>query len=1054
MAVLLFLILAQDVDALDAETPEERERAHAALLEKGDAAKLRAALPGASGERRVRLEAILQELAFRAEEKALAAEGLPPGLARKVPRVRERFLAGDDAAVVAALAELFDARGHPRLQLDVPEASALVRVALERARTPELKASALRLASSLYVHGVERVVAPFVEDPDPLVRGLALDFGAKKRLPGSEAAQARRLKEGNDAERARAVRALGELKTPAACAALRPALADPLPALRAEAARLLVWAGDEGVGPLLRPLLKDPDASVRLAALGGLSNLRVRDAWDDIPPLAGDPDHNVRRAVLSLIARWQEPRGAKIVLDALRRPEDAFPFAGAIEAADALELADARPLLLDLLPGPSGEQAARAVAAIGAGPVEAKLLELARGPDAVARRHALSALVGTRSPAAVEAFLAALGDPATAEAAITGLARARSPETLAGFRKALKIPELRARALQAMSESLDPAVLPLAAEALEDVDPEVVRAALKVVERGRSAEALPALGKLLTSASAELAHDAAGALWRIEGARARPALLKLTGHEDPRVRRRAWNLLHLDPAPETAEAAMAAWPEAAAEARGDLMAVISGVVNERTSDFLRRLARDPREPFRGSARRSLVYRGDPAARALAEEELRSKDARVRAEAAAQFFEAGGSSDEAAKILAEACAQAEEFHRGAYLRPLAEARRPEARPPLLERLRDPDWYDRDQAAAWMAAYPRGAFDADIRRLAADADPIARRGAARALTHADLAGRLELLRPLLADAAASVREEAVMAFWHVKALPPPKELVDRLDDPAPEVRRWAVDVLSGLDPAALAGKAEALLGDASGEVRAKAAVAVGRGKLGVSRAKLLALLDDRHDDARSQAAWALGVLGEKEAVEKLARLWREDRSQWTRSAAAHALLTLGAPNGLEAVRSLVREAPVVEGHAHIVLLERGGKEDVGPALDFVERSSSTFYEGNRALLALNAFEAPELYARAKELKVHPRGWPPGEAAWRAKMGEALGVPVEADPRVATKPIEGRRRRSSNDRPFQDELASVGFYLDAAAVFEKDRIRIVPRREAIALWRGRLK
>ena len=76
------------IRGLDADNPDERERAELSLMSAGDKAVplLKAALPGSSFDRKVRIRRILTEIAFRSEEKRLKEAGLPARLARTVGR--------------------------------------------------------------------------------------------------------------------------------------------------------------------------------------------------------------------------------------------------------------------------------------------------------------------------------------------------------------------------------------------------------------------------------------------------------------------------------------------------------------------------------------------------------------------------------------------------------------------------------------------------------------------------------------------------------------------------------------------------------------------------------------------------------------------------------------------------------------------------------------------------------------------------------------------------------------------------------------------------------
>ena len=144
-------------------------------------------------------------------------------------------------------------------------------------------------------------------------------------------------------------------------------------------------------------------------------------------------------------------------------------------------------------------------------------------------------------------------------------------------------------------------------------------------------------------------------------------------------------------------------------------------------------------------------------------------------------------------------------------------------------------------------------------------------------------------------------------------------------------------------------------------------------------------------------------------------------------------------------------MVHGYAAITLMERADRFSMPDALAFVGRCSHTFYESNRTLLAMNAFPQPDLYRKAKETKIDLRGWKGTDHEWIGKLGEALGLKVEIDPGIPEFAIAGRKREG-HDRPVLEELASIGFLLNGAAVLEPGRLRVLRRLDALAHWERR--
>ena len=1075
-ALLSILLLAPQDDAavdaliraLDSDSAAERDRAQKALLERGErvAPRLKAAEAQASGEPKARLAAILREIGIRREEAEVAKAGIPAKLARQVPRFRERFLAADDQVVLQCLKDIWgnspvlgeeDPWMFGSSDLDHQEIGAVVRSVLARARTAPLKTAALRLASRFHIEDLGDDLGRLVDDPDPGVRRLLLKTATNLPVKGGEETFGRLLKEGSEDDKQDALQALEQLKTPKARRAMVVALEDPSAEIRSRGIQALSWSRDEAAIPAIRRLLKDPDGRVRYMAVWALQNARAFDALDDILALERDPDGNVRRGVIGLIGFWADPRGKDAVLRALTTPAEDDGLERAISAAASLRLAEALPILVRLLTGEDAkhaDKAARAIADIGPGTQEKELLGMVTGADGMLRRRALVALASAApSTDALAAQLRAAADPdaKVRQAAVAALAKAKGPQVLEALKTALQDDATRDVVLKALVESPQRGAGRLAIEFLKDDDPKVVVRALEVIERQYVLEAIPAVEGLLVNPSREVSKAAINALDRVGGPRAFPAMLRVLDQVGPETQRRMWNFFAMTPDEKIVEAAIQRFSSLAPDAQTFAMQALADFPSAPSTEFLAKLVDDPQAPLRSLAIRPLVLRGHPAGLRAAREELRTARGQNRITAAALVVQYGEPDDQTVRILVEGIQSADEYMKAYMFGPLVERLRPEAKPLLLDGLLEKEWYQRDAYAKGMARYPAGTFDADLRKLAAAPEETARRGAARALTHVEMADRLDLLRKLLQDPSVPVRSEAVMAFWLVKPKSAPAELVARLSDDSDEVRRWTVDVLSKFDPAVLKDRAEGLLADRSPGVREKAASAAARAKFPVARALLEKLLADPDGSVRSSAAWALGRLGHKESAEALIRRWEDDPNPWTRSNAAHALLEMGHDRGLEAVRSIAHQGPpVVHGYASITLMEKADRPSLPSAIAFVGRSSHTFSESNRTLLAMNAFAQPDLYRKAKETKIDLRSWKGTERDWLAKLADALGLKVEIDPAVPTFAIGSRPHEWSGwDRTVADELASIGYYLNGAAILEPGRVRVIRRFDALDHW-----
>lgn len=101
---------------------------------------------------------------------------------------------------------------------------------------PQVRCAILGLAAGFETAAAESICAGALDDPDPLVRGAACRICAERHGPDAVARLVRRARHDADlGVRLRAVRALGELRAPAAVPDLVALLDDPDPAIQARA---------------------------------------------------------------------------------------------------------------------------------------------------------------------------------------------------------------------------------------------------------------------------------------------------------------------------------------------------------------------------------------------------------------------------------------------------------------------------------------------------------------------------------------------------------------------------------------------------------------------------------------------------------------------------------------------------------------------------------------------------------------------------------------------------------------------------------------------------
>lgn len=164
---------------------------------------------------------------------------------------------------------------------------------------------------------------------------------------------------------------------------------------------------------------------------------------------------------------------------------------------------------------------------------------------------------------------------------------------------------------------------------------------------------------------------------------------------------------------------------------------------------------------------------------------------------------------------------------------------------------------------------------------------RAAAARSLGRLQAVEAVEELTKMLATA--SVPQQVVataLLQMGERALPRIKALLSTDD---PRVRASATELVGLLGTAVDAHELMQRLGDPAAEVREQAAIALGRVGARTAGSELLAALDDRVGFVRAAAASALGVIGDRAAVPALIQMAATDSFE-AAHAAAHAVLAI--------------------------------------------------------------------------------------------------------------------------------------------------------------------
>ena len=153
-----------------------------------------------------------------------------------------------------------------------------------------------------------RCCLPLVAAEDPRLRFAAVRALGQIRNPAAVPTLLPLLGEARKELRFAAVEALGQIRAPEAVRPLVEALRDPDRNLRRAAAEGLGEIGDPQAAPALLVALEDEHWSVRCAAATALGRLRSPKATHALVARLDDPDATVRRAAVSALGEIADPR--------------------------------------------------------------------------------------------------------------------------------------------------------------------------------------------------------------------------------------------------------------------------------------------------------------------------------------------------------------------------------------------------------------------------------------------------------------------------------------------------------------------------------------------------------------------------------------------------------------------------------------------------------------------------------------------------------------------------------------------------------------------------
>ncbi|MCI0657724.1 MAG: HEAT repeat domain-containing protein [Acidobacteria bacterium] len=369
--------------------------------------------------------------------------------------------------------------------------------------------------------------------------------------------------------------------------------------------------------------------------------------------------------------------------------------------------------------------------------------------------------------------------------------------------------------------------------------------------------------------------------------------------------------------------------------------------------------------------------------------------------------------------------------------------------------------------------------EIVKLLKDESTLVRYGAAQALGSLGAKETVPEIVKLLRDAEAGVRSSAANVLGSLGAKETASEVVKLLQDGDAYVRSLAAWALGALRAKETASEVVKLLKDEDTHVRVSAAQALEMMDAREFVPEIVKLLKDRDPGVRSQVASVLGELGAKETVPEIAKLLQDDDA-YVRSSATLALGTLGAKEtASEIVRRLKDGNAGVRSSATQALGSLGAKETAPEIVKLLKdgdpdarswAASSLYRFGLREevamflkdagtqsressvpvpLYTLNALRRPEVWERLGKaaLKQDLEGtFHELTEELGRKAGLSMVFPSMKEMGSWKSVIRSRGGQANLLDGLEAFLRTSGY---DEMIFEADRIRILPRDEALKFW-----
>jgi HEAT repeat protein len=900
---------------------------------------------------------------------------------------------------------------------------------------------------------------PLLRDPDSLVRIMAAHALGEARIAQASAPLVDRLRDSDEAVRRAAAEALGSLGVADTAPSLELALGDREAEVREAAAHALGALRDRTTIPALLRRLgeEEPEASVRAAALGALGTLKASEARADARRLLMAPDPDVRMAAGTLLFDLGDEASVASLAVLFRVPESTLRKH--VDAAST--------------PRPPAW-------------IEPALLPLLEDPEVSTRWWALGTLVSLGNPKSVPAILKLLEDPEPSVRVRAAAEASHLPGGIAPLRALLRHedPETRAEAATALVEASGQSAVPDLVPLLEDPSSQVRSQALRLLGPLERDEDVPSLLRLLGDPEEGVRREAASSL-RFRGSEVRPALEALVKSGPDIARREAQELLaELDP--DTSRRAAVADLESPDEARRTtaLNSLVSLDAPEATVPLETRL-RNPDPERRSWAAHHLGLRLSRASAPLLRPLLRDPDPEVRLSAleALELIEdresiplvLGLLDDPSTKVVSTAC------------RFLAVLGCREAIPRLEAMLPD-SAFTADTMDALALLGSKSSARKFLPYLGLGSFGFFSGNSPVVLALGTLGDRdlLPELRAALHARSAAVRIDAAMAMGEFGCQEERPELVRLLGDPHPDVAAGAADALGRLGVREAIPKLRQILqvplrlGYFDSELRESAIHALVRLEAREAIPEFFLQLERPGISVVIAALKGLEHFHDPETLPHLVEVlnsedWpfkavdgfvlRKDRGRVPAVVDPRMLggledtfINFSAPTILASfdardyLPDLERLLTVGTGETR--LAAAGGMARMGSSRGVAILLRHDAAERQTELFSLNALRAPALWARMRQT-LFPRTQCRRRRELWQEMARTLGVGLELPTASEFAPTSLLSRREVREYEncssllefFESDLA----YSSLEVMLEPDRIRVLPSREAIAVWQA---